>query len=166
MIAAKTTEAHPKLPGTIYTAAEEIEKAGGKCLPLKVDIRSEDDVANAIKQTIDKFGSLDILVNNASAISLTGTEATTMKKYDLMNSVNTRGTFLLSKYAIGHLKKSNHAHILNNSPPLDLSPIWFKNHTAYTIAKFGMSLCALGEYLLIASNTVYMLQVNVCVIFF
>jgi len=144
IIAAKTTDPHPKLEGTIYTAAEEIEKAGGKCLPVKVDIRDESQVQEAVKSAVDKFGGLDILVNNASAISLTGTTDTTMKKYDLMNGVNARGTFMMSKYCIEHLKKSSHAHILNISPPLDLNPEWFKNNVAYTIAKFGMSMCALG----------------------
>jgi len=144
IIAAKTTDPHPKLKGTIYTAAEEIEKAGGKCLPVKVDIRDESEVQEAVKAAVDKFGGLDILVNNASAISLTGTTDTTMKKYDLMNGVNARGTFMMSKYCIEHLKKSSHAHILNISPPLDMNPEWFKNNVAYTIAKFGMSMCALG----------------------
>lgn len=143
-IAAKTTEPHPNLPGTIYTAAEEIEAAGGKALPLVCDIRSEDAVQAAVDATVEKFGGLDICINNASAISLTGTEATPMKRYDLMNQINARGTFLLSKLCVPHLKKSDNPHILNIAPPLDMSPKWFKNHTAYTMAKYGMSLCTLG----------------------
>ena len=143
-IAAKTAEPHPKLPGTIYTAAEEIEAAGGKALPLICDVRSEDMVAAAIDKTVDTFGGIDICVNNASAISLTGTEATSMKRYDLMNEVNARGTFLMSKLCLPYLKLSHHAHIINLSPPLDMSPKWFKNHTAYTMAKYGMSMCTLG----------------------
>lgn len=143
-IVAKTAEPHPKLKGTIYTAAEEIEKAGGKCLPLKVDIQNEDQVKSAINQTVDKFGRLDIVVNNASAINLTPTTDTSMKRYDLMNGINTRGTFMTSKYAIEFLKKSDNAHILNISPPLDMDSMWFKPHVAYTISKFGMSMCALG----------------------
>ncbi|MBL4869750.1 MAG: NAD(P)-dependent oxidoreductase, partial [Robiginitomaculum sp.] len=143
-IAAKTAEPHPKLPGTIYMAAKEIEAAGGQALPLICDVRDEDNVQSVIEQTIEKFGGIDICVNNASAISLTGTEATSMKRYDLMNQVNARGTFLLSKLCLPHLKKSDHAHILNLSPPLDMSPKWFKNHTAYTMAKYGMSMCTLG----------------------
>lgn len=148
VVAAKTTEPHPKLKGTIYSAAEEIEAAGGKALAIKVDIQNEEDVKSAIHKTIDKFGRLDILVNNASAISLTPTTETTMKRYDLMNGVNTRGTFMLSKYAIEFLKKSDNGHILNISPPLDMDPQWFKPHVAYSIAKYGMSLCALGKNLL------------------
>ncbi len=143
-IAAKTAAPHPKLPGTIYTAAEEIEAAGGKALALICDVRSEDMVRAAIDKTIDTFGGIDICVNNASAISLTGTEATSMKRYDLMNQVNARGTFLMSKLCLPYLKLSHHAHIINLSPPLDMSPKWFKNHTAYTTAKYGMSMCTLG----------------------
>ena len=145
VIAAKTAEPHPKLPGTIFTAAAEIEEAGGKCLPLKVDIRNEDEVKSAVRSAVDKFGGLDILVNNASAISLTGTVDTEMKRYDLMHQINTRGTFMVSKYAIEFLKKSQTPHILNLSPPLEMDPIWFKDHVAYTISKYGMSLCVLGE---------------------
>jgi len=143
-IAAKTADPHAKLPGTIYTAAEEIEAAGGKALPLICDVRSEDMVQAAIDKTVDTFGGLDICVNNASAISLTGTEATSMKRYDLMNQVNARGTFLMSKLCLPYLKVSKHAHIINLSPPLDMSAKWFKNHTAYTMAKYGMSMCTLG----------------------
>jgi len=144
VIAAKTAEPHPKLPGTIYTAAEEIEKAGGKCLPCVVDIRSEEEVQDAVKSAVDKFGGIDILVNNASAISLTSTVETAMKRYDLMNGVNARGTFLVSKYCIPHLKNSSNAHILNLSPPLLMESRWFKSHVAYTMAKYGMSMCVLG----------------------
>ena len=143
-IAAKTTEPHPTLPGTIYTAAAEIEQAGGTALPCVVDIREEDTVQAAIDATIEKFGGIDICINNASAIALTGTEATSMKRYDLMNQINARGTFLLSKLCLPHLKQSDNAHILNLAPPLDLSSKWFKNHTAYTMAKYGMSFCTLG----------------------
>ena len=143
-IAAKTAEPHPKLEGTIYTAAKEIEAAGGQALPLICDIRDDDNVQAVIDETVAKFGGIDICINNASAIAMTGTEATPMKRYDLMNQVNARGTFLLSKLCLTHLKKSDHAHILNLSPPLDMSPKWFKNHTAYTMAKYGMSMCTLG----------------------
>jgi len=143
-IAAKTAEPHPKLPGTIYTAAKEIEAAGGKALPLLCDIRNDDMVADAVQQTADKFGGIDICINNASAIALLNTEQVSMKRYDLMNQVNARGTFLLSKTCLPHLKNSDNAHILNLAPPLDLSPKWFARHTAYTMAKYGMSLCTLG----------------------
>ncbi|KAF8935846.1 short chain dehydrogenase [Dissophora ornata] len=144
-IAAKTATAHPTLPGTIYTAAEEIEKAGGKALPIVCDIREEDQVKNAIEQTVKEFGGIDILVNNASAISLTDTVATSVKKYDLMHQVNGRGTWMVSKYAIPHLIKSDkNPHILNLSPPLSMEERWFKNHVAYTIAKMNMSMCVLG----------------------
>jgi citronellol/citronellal dehydrogenase len=144
VIAAKTTEPHPKLPGTIYTAAEEIEKAGGKALPCIVDVRSEDQIAEAVKQAVAKFGGIDILVNNASAISLTGTTATPMKRYDLMHNVNTRGTFACSQACIPYLAKAENAHILNLSPPLNMETRWFAPHVAYTMAKFGMSMCVLG----------------------
>lgn len=143
-IAAKTAEPHPKLPGTIYTAAEEVEAAGGKALPVVCDIRSEDAVQAAVNATVEKFGGIDICINNASAIQLTGTLETAMKRYDLMNSVNARGTFLVSKICLPHLLKADNPHVLNISPPLDMSTKWFKNHTAYTIAKFGMSMCVLG----------------------
>ena len=146
-IAAKTTDPHPKLPGTIYTAAEEIEKAGGKSLAIKCDIRDEQSVQDAIEQTVEKFGGLDILINNASAISLTSTELTDMKRYDLMHSINTRGTYVCSKYAYPYLKNSENPHILNISPPLDLfsqGTNWFAPHVGYTMAKYGMTLCAYG----------------------
>jgi len=143
-IAAKTAEPHPKLPGTIYTAAKEIEDAGGNALPVVCDIRDEDNVQAAVDATVAKFGGIDICVNNASAISLTPTALTPMKKYDLMNQVNARGTFLLSKLCQPHLKNSSNPHIMNMSPPLDMSAKWFKNHTAYTMAKYGMSMCTLG----------------------
>ncbi|KAK9299449.1 hypothetical protein QLX08_007480 [Tetragonisca angustula] len=144
VIAAKTAEPHPKLPGTIYTAAEEIEQAGGKALPCIVDVRDETQVVSAVENAVKKFGGIDIVINNASAISLTGTESTDMKKYDLMNNINTRGTFLVSKTCLPYLKKSKNPHIVNISPPLSMKPVWFKNHVAYTIAKYGMSMCALG----------------------
>jgi citronellol/citronellal dehydrogenase len=143
-IAAKTAEPHPKLPGTIYTAADEINEAGGKALPILCDIRFEDQVQAAVQQTVDAFGGLDICVNNASAISPTATLDTEMKRYDLMNEINTRGTFLVSKSCIPHLKQSDNAHILNLAPPLDMDAKWFAPHVAYTIAKMGMSLCTLG----------------------
>ena len=143
-VAAKTAEPHPKLPGTIYTAAEEIEAAGGQALPLVCDIRSEDQVAAAVEKTVETFGGIDILINNASAISLTGTVETPMKRYDLMHQINTRGTYLCSQQCIPHLKKGRNPHILNISPPLNMDAKWFRNHCAYTMAKYGMSLCALG----------------------
>ena len=143
-IAAKTAEPHPKLPGTIYTAAEEIEKAGGKALPLIVDVRDEASVMAAVEATVQKFGGIDICVNNASAIQLTGTLATDMKRYDLMHQINTRGTYLTSKACIPHLKNAANPHVLMLSPPLDMSPRWFGTHVAYTMAKFGMSMCVLG----------------------
>src|SRR5579862_6854178 len=143
-IAAKTAEPHPKLPGTIYTAAEEIEAAGGKALPLIVDVRDEASVLSAVEQTAARFGGIDICVNNASAISLTGTLATDMKRYDLMHQINTRGTYLTSKACIPHLKRAANPHVLMLSPPLDMNPRWFAGHTAYSMAKFGMSMCVLG----------------------
>ncbi|MBL4871417.1 MAG: NAD(P)-dependent oxidoreductase [Robiginitomaculum sp.] len=143
-IAAKTAEPHAKLPGTIYTAAAEIEAAGGKALALICDVRNEEVVQAAIDETVVKFGGIDICINNASAVTMTNVEATSMKRYDLMNSINARGTFLVSKLCLPLLKKSDHAHIINLAPPLDMSPKWFKNHTAYTMAKYGMSMCTLG----------------------
>ncbi|MCE9671860.1 NAD(P)-dependent oxidoreductase [Myxococcus stipitatus] len=144
VIAAKTTEPHPKLPGTIYTAAEEIEKAGGRALPCMVDIRDERQIADAVAQAVAKFGGIDILVNNASAISLTGTEDTPMKRFDLMHGINTRGTFACSQACLPYLKKASNPHILNNSPPLNMEARWFAPHVAYTMAKYGMSMCVLG----------------------
>ena len=144
IIAAKTADPHPKLPGTIYTAAEEIIEAGGDALPVVCDIRSEDNVRDAINTSVEHFGGIDICINNASAIQLTGTLQTDMKRYDLMNQINARGTFLVSKVCLPHLIKSDNPHILNLSPPLDMDPKWFGPHVAYTMAKFGMSLCVLG----------------------
>jgi citronellol/citronellal dehydrogenase len=144
VIAAKTTEPHPKLPGTIYTAAQEIEQAGGKALPCVVDIRSEEQIHAAVEQAVRTFGGIDILVNNASAISLTGTLDTPLKRFDLMHGINTRGTFACSQACIPHLKRSANPHILNNSPPLNMEARWFAPHVAYTMAKFGMSMCVLG----------------------
>ncbi|XP_064477022.1 hydroxysteroid dehydrogenase-like protein 2 [Ornithodoros turicata] len=144
VIAAKTAEPHPKLPGTIYTAAQEVEAAGGKCLACIVDVRNEEQVKKAVGDAVSKFGGIDVLVNNASAISLTGILDTEMKRYDLMHSVNVRGTFLTSKYCIPHLKKSSNPHILMLSPPLLMKPMWFQNHLAYTMSKYGMSMCVLG----------------------
>jgi citronellol/citronellal dehydrogenase len=141
---AKTTEPHPKLPGTIYTAATAIEKAGGHALPLVGDIRDDEFVVDAVARTAETFGGIDIVVNNASAIDLSMTEDISMKKYDLMNDINTRGSFLLAKSAIEWLKRSDNAHILTLSPPISLDPKWFTKHTAYTIAKYGMSLVTLG----------------------
>jgi citronellol/citronellal dehydrogenase len=158
VIAAKTTEPHPKLAGTIYTAAEEIEKAGGRALACVVDIREEAQVEAAVAQAVEKFGGIDVLVNNASAISLTGTLQTPMKRYDLMHSINTRGTFLCSQKCIPHLLKSANPHILNLSPPLNMEARWFAPHVAYTMAKFGMSMCVLGmaaEFPQIAVNALW-----------
>ena len=143
-IAAKTTEPHPKLPGTIYTAASAIEQAGGRALPLVADVRNESDVMAAVEKTVAAFGGIDICVNNASAIKLTGTETTSMKQFDLMHQINTRGTFLTTKACLPHLRKAENPHVLMIAPPLDLRPEWFAPHVAYTIAKFGMSLCVLG----------------------
>ncbi len=143
-IAAKTAEPHPKLPGTIFTAAEDIEKAGGIALPLQVDIRYEDQVEKAMAETVEKFGSLDVLINNASAISLGDTLETPMKRYDLMHQINARGTYLCSRAALPFLLKSENPHILTLSPPLNMSPYWFGRHVAYTMAKYGMSMCVLG----------------------
>ena len=143
-IAAKTDEPHPALPGTVHTAAAEIEEAGGRALAVVCDIRDEAQVEAAVAKTVETFGGIDVCVNNASAISLTGTLETSMKRYDLMNDINARGTFLVSKTCIPHLKASAHAHILNLSPPLDMRAKWFQGHVAYTMAKYGMSLCVLG----------------------
>ena len=147
-IAAKTTEVNPKLPGTIFTAAQEIREAGGNALPIQCDLRDENQIRAAVDQAVNEFGGLDILINNASAINLTRTEETPAKRFDLMFNVNVRGTFLTSQAAIPHLRKSgeagNNPHILNLSPPLSMKPKWFKNNLAYTMAKYGMSMCVLG----------------------
>jgi citronellol/citronellal dehydrogenase len=144
VIAAKTVEPNPKLPGTIHTAAREIEAAGGKCLPVQCDIREEAQIARAVAATAESFGGIDILVNNASAISLTGTMETPLKRFDLMFGINVRGTYATSQACIPHLRKAANPHVLTLSPPLNLSPRWFKNHVAYTMAKYGMSMCVLG----------------------
>lgn len=144
VIAAKTDSPNPKLAGTIHTAAEEMEAAGGKGLACVVDVRSEDQIRAAVEQAVATFGGIDILVNNASAISLTGTLATPLKRFDLMHQVNTRGTWACSQACLPHLLKSKNPHILNISPPLNLAPRWFAPHAAYTMAKYGMSLCVLG----------------------
>ena len=147
-IIAKTEQPHPKLPGTIYTAAEEIAEAGGQALPVPVDIRDDAKVAEAAERVAEHFGGIDILVNNASAISLTGTAETPMKRFDLMFGVNVRGTYACSQACLPYLKAAAQAgrnpHVLNLSPPLNLNPKWFKNHVAYTMAKYGMSMCVLG----------------------
>src|SRR6201746_2163800 len=142
-IAAKTETPHPKLEGTIYTAAEQIEKAGGRALPLVIDVRDEDAVKAGIEKTAEKFGGIDIVVNNASAVSRTPVAETDMKRYDLMQAINTRGTFMVSKYALPHLEKAHNPHILMNSPPLDMTETWFAGTTGYSIAKYGMSLVVL-----------------------
>ena len=148
-IAAKTTEAHPKLPGTIFSAAGEVDAAGGHALPVQCDIRDEASVQEAVAQTVERFGGIDILVNNASAISLTNTEATPMKRFDLMFGVNVRGTYLCTQVCLPHLRRSavagRNPHVLNMSPPLSMREHWFRNHVAYTMAKYGMSECTLGH---------------------
>ncbi len=144
VIAAKSDKPHPQLPGTIHSVAKEVEAAGGRALPLRVDIREEAVVHDAVEQAVAKFGGIDILVNNASAISLTPTLQTTMKRFDLMWSVNTRGTFLCSQTCLPHLLKADNPHILTLAPPPNLDPVWFAHHLAYTMAKYGMSLCVLG----------------------
>jgi len=144
VVAAKTVEPNPKLEGTIYTAAKEIESLGVKVLPLPVDIRFQDQIEAAVKETVATFGGIDILINNASAINLSPTEKLEAKRFDLMNTINVRGTFLMSQACIPHLKKSHNAHILNLSPPLDMNPQWFGAHVAYTISKYGMSMIVLG----------------------
>src|SRR5712671_355560 len=143
-IAAKTDQPHPKLPGTIFTAADEIAKAGGHALPLVVDVRDEAQVKSAIERTVATFGGIDIVVNNASAVQRTPVVDTDMRRFDLMHQINTRGTFMVSKYAIPHLEKARNPHILMNSPPLDMREKWFAGSTAYSIAKYGMSLVVLG----------------------
>jgi len=148
-VAAKTADPNPRLPGTIHSAAQEIEQAGGTCLPLQVDIRDELQVMEAVKKTADKFGGIDILINNASAINLTNTDATPIKRFDLMFGVNVRGTYLCTQACLPYLKESaeqkRNPHVLTLSPPLNLQPRWFAPHVAYTIAKYGMSLCVLGH---------------------
>jgi citronellol/citronellal dehydrogenase len=141
---AKTAEPHPRLPGTIYSAAEEIEAAGGKALPIVGDIRFDDQVEAAVAATVETFGGIDMCVNNASAITLLGAESLPMKAYDLMQDINTRGTYLVSRTCLPHLKRSENPHILTLSPPLNMAPHWFQNHVAYSIAKYGMSMCTLG----------------------
>jgi citronellol/citronellal dehydrogenase len=144
VIAAKTAKPHPKLHGTIYSTAEEVNACGGKALPVIVDIRFEEQIQDAVNKAVEVFGGIDILVNNASAISLTGTLDTDLKHYDLMHQVNIRGTFMCSKLCIPHLKRAENPHVLNLSPPLNMEPKWFAPHLAYTMAKFGMSMCVLG----------------------
>jgi citronellol/citronellal dehydrogenase len=141
---AKTAEPHPRLEGTVYTAAVEIEKAGGQALPIVGDVRDDEGVAAAVAQAAERFGGIDLVLNNASAIDLSGTEAMDMKRYDLMQDINTRGTYLLSKLSIPHLRQAENPHVLTLSPPLSMSQHWFANHAAYTIAKYGMSMCTLG----------------------
>jgi len=143
-IAAKSDKPHPKLPGTIFSVADEIEQAGGKPLPIKLDVRDEGAVVSAVNQAAKHFGGLDILINNASAITLKNTSELSMQRFDLMHSVNVRGTYACSKASVPHLLKSDNPHILNLSPPLNMNPVWFKNHVAYTMSKYGMSMCVLG----------------------
>src|SRR3954463_5841426 len=157
---AKTAEPHPKLEGTVYTAAEQIEEAGGKALPIVGDIREEEQVAAAVAQAVERFGGIDVCVNNASAINLSGTEALEMKRYDLMQDINCRGTFLVSKTCIPHLRAADNPHILTLSPPISLEPKWLGGHIGYTLAKYGMSLAALGfaaelRDAAVASNTLW-----------
>jgi citronellol/citronellal dehydrogenase len=144
VIAAKTAEPHKKLPGTIFTAAEDVEKAGGQALPIVVDVREPDSVNAAVDAAVQRFGGIDICVNNASAIQMTGTLATDIRRYDLMHQVNARGTFVVSRACLPHLLKAENPHVLMLSPPLDMAPKWFGNHVAYTMAKYGMSMCVLG----------------------
>ncbi len=144
VIAAKTSAPHPKLPGTIHDAAEEMERAGGRALAIECDVRSEDQIAAAVSRAVDRFGGLDALVNNASAIFLAGTLDTPMKRWDLMHGVNVRGTFAASQACIPHLARAANPHILTLAPPLSLAPRWFASHLAYTLAKYGMSMCVLG----------------------
>ena len=144
VVAAKSVEENPKLGGTIYSAAEEIEAAGGKALAVVCDIRNEDQIIDAVNKAVERFGGIDILINNASAISLTTTEATEAKRFDLMHDINVRGTFLVSKHCIPHLKKGSNPHILNLSPPINMDPKWLGNHVAYTMSKYNMSMMAIG----------------------
>jgi citronellol/citronellal dehydrogenase len=144
VVTGKTSDPHPKLSGTIHTVAREIEAAGGRALPVQLDVRDADAVASAVEQAVAKFGGIDSLVNNASAIALTGTLDTPVKRLDLMLAVNLRGTFVCSQACIPHLKKASNPHVLTISPPLNMKPRWFKDHVAYTMAKYGMSMCTLG----------------------
>lgn len=144
VVAAKTIDPHPKLEGTITKTADEVNQAGGQGMAVQLDLRDEENVKSAIQQTVDRFGGIDVLVNNASAIFLAPSEDTPMKRFDLMNSINVRGTFMMSKYAIPYLKKAQNPHIINLSPPLELKPQWFAAHTAYTMSKYGMSLSSYG----------------------
>ena len=144
VVTGKTTEPNPKLAGTIHSTAQEVEAAGGRALPLQLDIRDENAVAVALKTATDKFGGIDILINNASALGITGTMATPAKRYDLMNQINARGTFICSQACVPYLSRSRNPHILTLSPPLNMNQKWFKEHVAYTIAKYGMSMCTLG----------------------
>jgi citronellol/citronellal dehydrogenase len=160
VVAAKSTEENPKLGGTIYSAAAEIEATGSKALAIQLDIRNEEQIAAAVQQTIDTFGGIDILINNASAIQLTGTEQTESKRFDLMHSINVRGTFLMTKACIPYLKKSSNAHILTLSPPINLAPKWIGPHIAYTLTKYNMSMMAIGwaeefKNIPIASNALW-----------
>lgn len=145
VIAAKSAEPHPKLPGTIHTAAADMEAAGGQALAIQCDIREDDQILAAVAATVDRFGGIDICVNNASAISLTDTPSTPMKRYDLMHQVNARGTFATTQACLPHLQKAANGHVLNLASPLNMSPKWFRDHTAYTMAKYGMSMCVLGH---------------------
>jgi len=145
VIAAKTADPHPKLPGTIYSAAKDIEAAGGKALPIQCDIRDETQIVKAVDETVERFGGIDILVNNASAISLTSTAETPMKRFDLMFGINVRGTFASTQACLPHLKKAANPHVLTLASPLNMKAHWFKNHVAYTMAKYGMSMCVLGH---------------------
>jgi citronellol/citronellal dehydrogenase len=144
VVAAKTYRKHPSLPGTIHSAAEEIEAAGGRALPVRMDVRDEHAVERAVEQSVRHFGGLDILVNNASAIMLMGTEELPQKRFDLMFGVNVRGTYVVTRACLPHLRKAGNPHVLNLSPPLNLNPIWFRDHVAYTMAKYAMSMCVLG----------------------
>jgi citronellol/citronellal dehydrogenase len=144
VVAARTTVPHPKLPGTIHTAAAEMEQAGGRALAVAMDVRDESEIERAVQQSVETFGGIDVLVNNASAISLTGTLDTPAKRFDLMHQVNTRGTFLCTQKCIPHLRRAANPHVLNISPPLNLDPRWFAPHVAYTMAKYGMSMCVVG----------------------
>lgn len=144
IVAAKTVDPHPKLEGTIYTAAEEIEKAGGRALPLKLDVRSEENIAEVLDKAANHFGGIDVLINNASAINLSNAQSLPMKRYDLIHGVNVRGTFMMCKHAIPYLKKGTNPHILNLSPPINLDPKWFKDYMPYTMSKYNMSMIILG----------------------